>query len=199
MCIPTVTTNLICSTSLQNTQPSHSLTAREVLIRFFHSQPSSNMTHISTLLFLLTFYTTSTFAGQCLSICPDPQDCPEGPPNPGEPLPLWQSCPNGPAPGAQWACQDPSLDFPTVDCLAADMRTCGLVGQGGRSTVFYSFGSTTSLTRPVRDSLNPRGVMWNEAGKTSPTHFLFVQAEREHADLEKYNSGPGLSGLGSPT
>ena len=44
------------------------------------------------------------------------------------------------------------------------MRTCGLIGQGGRSTVFYSFGATTIEVRTqFRDTLNPQGVMFNDA------------------------------------
>lgn len=44
------------------------------------------------------------------------------------------------------------------------MKTCGLIGQGGRSTIFYSFGAKTVQVRAgFRDTLNPKGVMFNDA------------------------------------
>lgn len=114
--------------------------------------------------FLLSIHFAYTLAGQCFSVCRDPDDCPPSPAQPNEPTPIWQTCPSGPANGAQWACQASGIDFPTVTCLVADMRTCGLIGQGGRSTVFYSFGATTIEARTrFRDTLNPKGVMFNDA------------------------------------
>lgn len=122
------------------------------------------MTPLISLLYLLSIHTTYTLAGQCLSICRDPEDCPPGPAQPSESPPIWQTCPSGPANGAQWACQASDVDFPTVACLTADMRTCGLIGQGGRSTVFYSFGVATVQARTqFRDTLDPKGVMFNDA------------------------------------
>ncbi len=116
------------------------------------------------LLYLFSIHTTYTLAGQCLSICRDPDDCPPSPAQPSESPPIWQPCPGGPANGAQWACQASNIDFPTVACLTADMRTCGLIGQGGRSTIFYSFGATTVQARTrFRDTLDPKGAMFNDA------------------------------------
>ncbi|KAL8726756.1 MAG: hypothetical protein Q9181_005935 [Wetmoreana brouardii] len=122
------------------------------------------MTPLSCLLYLLGIHVTYTLAGQCLSICRDPDDCPPEAAQPGETPPIWQTCPGGPGNGAQWACQASDIDFPTVACLVADMQTCGLIGAGGRSTVFYSFGATTVEARTkFRDTLNPKGVMFNDA------------------------------------
>ena len=122
------------------------------------------MTPLISLLYLLGIHTTYTLAGSCLSICRDPDDCPPGPAQPSESPPIWQTCPSGPGDEAQWACQASNIDFPTVACLTADMTTCGLIGQGGRSTVFYSFGATTLQARTqFRDTLNPKGVMFNDA------------------------------------
>ena len=118
------------------------------------------MTLLIFLLYLFSIHTTYTLAGQCLSICRDPDDCPPSSARPSD----WQNCPSGPANGARWACQASNIDFPTVACLIADMRTCGLIGQGGRSTVFYSFGATTVDARTkVRDTLDPKGVLFNDA------------------------------------
>ena len=122
------------------------------------------MTPLTCLLYLLGIHATYTLAGQCLSICRDPDDCPPEAPQPSETPPIWQTCPSGPANGAQWACQDSKIDFPTVECLVADMKTCGLIGAGGRSTVFYSMGATTVQARTkFRDTLNPKGIMFNDA------------------------------------
>ena len=122
------------------------------------------MRPLISFLYLLGIHTTFTLAGNCLSLCRDPDDCPPGPTQPNESPPIWQTCPSGPATGAQWACQAPDIAFPTVACLTADMRTCGLIGQGGRSTVFYSFGVATVQARTqFRDTLDPKGVMFNDA------------------------------------
>lgn len=64
------------------------------------------------------------------------------------------------APEGGWACDQSKVDFPTVDCLAADMRACGNVGN---NSVFYSFGAHTIDARPFRDTLHPQGTMFNEA------------------------------------
>lgn len=92
-------------------------------------------------------------AGNCFSLPRDPDDN-----TPAKPASIWATCKNRPD---QWACADPSIDFPTVECLAADMRTCGIVGTG--PTIFYSFGATTVQVRTrFRDTLDPRGIMWND-------------------------------------
>ena len=122
------------------------------------------MTFLFSLLYLFSIHVTYTLAGQCFSCCRDPDDCPPGPAQPSETPPIWQTCPSGPTNGAQWACQASDIDFPTVACLTEDMKTCGLIGQGGRSTIFYSFGATTFDARTgFRDTLNPKGVMFNDA------------------------------------
>lgn len=129
------------------------------------------MAKLSTLLlYVLTTHITSTWAGQCFSCCcqnSDSEDCemtPLGAPTVRPPAPsMWVGCNNRPLDGQTWACEDPNLDFPTVECLVEDMRTCGVVGNNGASTVFYSFGVGTPETRPnVRDKLTPKGVMFND-------------------------------------
>ncbi|KAI4175505.1 MAG: hypothetical protein LQ343_001705 [Gyalolechia ehrenbergii] len=122
------------------------------------------MTPLSCLLYLLGIHVTHTLAGPCLSVWRDPDNCPQKAAQPSETPPIWQTCPSGPANGAQWACQASDIDFPTVACLVADMKTCGLIGAGGRNTVFYSFGAPTAQARTkFRDTLSPKGVMFNDA------------------------------------
>lgn len=84
--------------------------------------------------------------------------------------PIYRPCPNRPtgqpawkrwAPAGGWACDQSKVDFPTVECLAADMRSCG--NMDGRSTVFYSFGASTPDARPFRNTLQPQGTMFNDA------------------------------------
>ncbi|KAL9616766.1 MAG: hypothetical protein Q9160_008391 [Pyrenula sp. 1 TL-2023] len=73
-------------------------------------------------------------------------------------------CNNRPPKGQKWACEDESPDFPTVDCLVQDIKTCDLVNKNGASTIFYSFSANTNDVRPnVRNKLMPRGVMFNDA------------------------------------
>lgn len=140
------------------------------------------MARLVTLLYLLSTYASYTLAGNCISSCRDPDDCP---PDLGA---KWQTCPGKPAKKAQWACQAADIDFPTVDCLAADMRTCGLVGQGGRSTVFYSFGATTKEVRETfRDTLNPKGVMFNDALDDDYWEIV-LKARRYRLDLSNRNT-----------
>lgn len=128
------------------------------------SSLSPNMTPLSCLLYLLGIHVTHTLAGPCLSVWRDPDNCPQKAAQPSETPPIWQTCPSGPANGAQWACQASDIDFPTVACLVADMKTCGLIGAGGRNTVFYSFGAPTAQARTkFRDTLSPKGVMFNDA------------------------------------
>lgn len=82
------------------------------------------------------------------------------PSDPNPPPKRYLDCYNRPsgdkswAPDGGWACGIPKVDFPTVDCLTADMKACGNVGQ---NSVFYSFGARTEQVVPFRDSLNPRG------------------------------------------
>ncbi|KAH6642048.1 hypothetical protein C7974DRAFT_384737 [Boeremia exigua] len=62
----------------------------------------------------------------------------------------------------KWACLDPKIDFPTVDCIAADIEACGTLA--ANPALFYSFGATTIEVRTkIRDTLTPRPVMFNDA------------------------------------
>jgi hypothetical protein len=69
-------------------------------------------------------------------------------------------CPKGMP--KKWACLDPKIDFPTVECIAADIIACGTLEKN--PALFYSFGATTIEVRTkVRDKLNPKPVMFNDA------------------------------------
>ncbi|KAL8920513.1 MAG: hypothetical protein Q9208_006263, partial [Pyrenodesmia sp. 3 TL-2023] len=79
------------------------------------------------------------------------------------PNPIWSPCNARPPNGQQWACEADNLQFPTVECLVQDMKTCDIVNRGGANTVFYSFGAATVGARVnVRDNLTPKGVMFND-------------------------------------
>lgn len=74
----------------------------------------------------------------------------------------WVGCNGRLALGQEWACEDFALDFPTVDCLVQDIKTCNVVGKEGTSHVFYSFGTDTESARlNVRDKLNGKGTIFN--------------------------------------
>ncbi|KAF3037187.1 hypothetical protein E8E12_001945 [Didymella heteroderae] len=61
----------------------------------------------------------------------------------------------------KWACLDPKIDFPTVDCIAADIVACGTLEKN--PALFYSFGATTIEVRTeIRDKLSPKPVMFND-------------------------------------
>ncbi|KAG8527934.1 uncharacterized protein KY384_006850 [Bacidia gigantensis] len=130
---------------------------------------------------LLTFYLlalwilrSSSVNLKCLLCCCQngEDDCESDPnqqtanpvPPPGDlPDVIWRQCNARPPNGQKWACEDDRLDFPTVDCLVQDIRTCDLLNKDGAPTVFYSFGVATKDARPnVRDKLNPHGVMFND-------------------------------------
>ncbi|KAF9695708.1 hypothetical protein EKO04_006371 [Ascochyta lentis] len=74
---------------------------------------------------------------------------------------IWlNKCPKG-APRT-WACLDPKLEFPTVDCIVKDLKACGTLETN--PLLLYSFGATTVQVRTqVRDVLKPRPVMFNDA------------------------------------
>ncbi|KAL8901267.1 MAG: hypothetical protein Q9207_005286 [Kuettlingeria erythrocarpa] len=109
----------------------------------------------------------------CLPCCcqnPD-DDCELEPPRPpGQPAPpgffpdpKWSQCNARPRNGQKWACEADNLDFPTVECLVQDIKTCDVVNKNGASTVFYSFGvATVGARQNVRDKLIPKGVMFND-------------------------------------
>lgn len=69
-------------------------------------------------------------------------------------------CLNKPPAGGKWACEDPSIDFPTVDCLIADVKTCGIIGADNSPSVFYSFGIDNNNIRGVRDQAAPNGNVY---------------------------------------
>lgn len=74
----------------------------------------------------------------------------------------WTPCKNGPWWLKKWACASRNIDFPTVECLKKDMETCGNVSSG--PSIFYSFGAeTVDVRKPIRDTMEPKGVMWNDA------------------------------------
>ncbi|KAI4253230.1 MAG: hypothetical protein LQ352_003809 [Teloschistes flavicans] len=93
-----------------------------------------------------------------LLCCRDPDD-----PNPK--AENYPPCKNRPpndetwAPDGGWACDASKVDFPTVECLASDMRACGNIAG---PSVFYSFGAKTPDIIPFRNGLIPRGVMFND-------------------------------------
>lgn len=133
-----------------------------------------------------SFYTLAGQLLSCLPCCRDPNtpDTPiemqalqpiiqstlEIPPNDDVPVnPIYRPCPNRPisqprwklwAPEGGWACDQSKVDFPTVECLVADMKSCGNIGE---NTVFYSFGAGTPDARAFRDTLQPQGTMFNDA------------------------------------
>ena len=136
-------------------------------------------------------------AGQCPSILcgiRDPDDCPVD-----ETL-KWDICKNRPANGAQWACEDSSISFPTVDCLLADMKTCGNVGV---NQVFYSFGTRTFQARQgLRDKLNPVGVMFNDALEDAYfenvlTRFQLDDTQRQQVFVARYSTALAQAATGS--
>jgi hypothetical protein len=62
----------------------------------------------------------------------------------------------------QWACLDPKIEFPTVECIVADLKACGTLDKN--PLLLYSFGATTVEVRTkVRDTMDPRPVMFNDA------------------------------------
>ncbi|KAF3021007.1 hypothetical protein E8E14_010700 [Neopestalotiopsis sp. 37M] len=105
---------------------------------------------------LLALFIPGILAGGCFSSLRDPDSDPSTPDND-----IWAVCQNESPPGG-WACQQAEITFPTLECIKADLATCGLINSG--STVFYSMGATTVATRTgLRDKLSPRGIMFNDA------------------------------------
>ena len=133
-----------------------------------------------------SFYTLAGQLLSCLPCCRDPntpntpiemqalqpiaQSTLKTPPNDDVPVnPVYRPCPNRPigqpgwkfwAPEGGWVCDQSKVDFPTVECLVADMKSCGNIGE---NTVFYSFGAGTPDARAFRDTLQPQGTMFNDA------------------------------------
>ncbi|KAJ8123626.1 hypothetical protein ONZ43_g473 [Nemania bipapillata] len=107
-----------------------------------------------TLLFLGLLAHKAT-AGGCLSSIRDPDSDSDTPDND-----VWVNCLN-PEPEGGWACTQPGLSFPNLECIKADIMSCGVLGRG--PTVFYSMGARTFQARQgLRDKLTPPGVMFND-------------------------------------
>ena len=85
---------------------------------------------------------------------------------PNEP---WQACQTGYT--GPWDSASNGATFPTTNNIKSDMIKCGNVGNIG-PTIFYSFGATTIQARGFRDTLSPRGVMFNDALPASWTFDL---------------------------
>lgn len=106
---------------------------------------------------ILGWHTLSITAGNCFSDQSEsPVPAPIGPLKPGK------KCPNGPAEGDLWACEDPSIDFPTVECLTADIKTCGIIGLNNAPSIFYSFGINNNIIGRLRDQVTPLGNLYND-------------------------------------
>ncbi len=142
------------------------------------------MPHASTAFFVLLglltshFFLTLAVKFNCLPCCRDPDSDDsdiemqeQQQPNIIPANPVYRPCNNrqgrigGPdwenwAPEGGWACDGSKVDFPTVECLVADMKSCGNIGV---NTVFYSFGAGTPDARRFRDTLEPKGTMFNDA------------------------------------
>lgn len=104
---------------------------------------------LSVLFILLGSHVLSVAAGQCFS---DQSFEAQNPPAP--PYDTGKPC-RQPPPGKLWACQN--LDFPTVDCLVADITTCGVIGANNAPSIFYSFGVVQGQVGTLRDQVVPEG------------------------------------------
>ena len=135
-------------------------------------------------LFISHVFHTLAINLNCIPCCPDSDDSDSPPPPQNDPQNPqddsdddtdyvdkdYHLCRNRPprgvrgwknwAPDGGWACDQSKVDFPTVECLVADMRACGNVGD---NSVFYSLGAHTGDARPFRDTLDPPGTMFNDA------------------------------------
>ncbi|KAF1953008.1 hypothetical protein CC80DRAFT_494907 [Byssothecium circinans] len=110
--------------------------------------------------------------GSDIPLAPVPVPAPAPAPRPNE---KWlDKCPKG-MPKA-WACLDPKIKFPTVDCIVADIKTCGTLD--ANPVLLYSFGAATVNVRTkVRDVLNPRPAMWNNV-LPNDWHVKMAKTER---------------------
>ncbi|KAI1119752.1 hypothetical protein F5Y10DRAFT_291151 [Nemania abortiva] len=130
-------------------------------------------------LLFLRFLVHKATAGGCISSIRDPDSDSDTPDNEN-----WADCLN-PEPEGGWACNKPELSFPNLECIKADLMSCGILGRG--PTVFYSMGATTVEVRQgLRDQLTPKGVMFNDAmGRQwwepigARTDFHLEQPERQ--------------------
>ena len=115
------------------------------------------------------------------------------------PQPKWAVCTGRPPPGEQWACENPDLDFPTVDCLIQDLRTCNVAGSAGTNQVFYSFGTETASARTnIRDKLQPRGIMFND-GLMSDEEKGVGWADRILYNSPRFNLGDKDTRVSDPS
>jgi hypothetical protein len=79
-------------------------------------------------------------SGNCCNCISD--DSSEEQPVQAPPYRVGKTCIGGPPPGGLWACEDPSIEFPTVECLLADYKLCGVINAHNVPSIFYSFGVT---------------------------------------------------------
>ena len=73
----------------------------------------------------------SAAAGNCVS-----DQSEDAQPIPAGPTEAEKKCLNGPPQGGLWACEDPNIDFPTIECLTADIKTCGIINANNDKSVF---------------------------------------------------------------
>ena len=113
---------------------------------------------------LFSTHIIRTYAGGCPPFCHKYDE--EDPLPPARPVPMGQYptrpvCRKSPPSNGKWACEDPNIIFPTVDCILADMKLCGYLG---KNSVFKSFGAEVpEISATFLDKLTPRGVVFNEA------------------------------------
>ncbi|KIW70656.1 hypothetical protein PV04_02901 [Phialophora macrospora] len=117
-------------------------------------------------------YALSATAGNCFSDqSSGPIASPEGKRAPPK------KCIGGPPTGGLWACEDPSIDFPTVECLMADMLTCGIITNRAPS-VFYSFHiEGGEVISALRDRITPTGNTYND--EWDPQYWQRVTRDRK--------------------
>ncbi|KAK5457174.1 hypothetical protein LTS15_004955 [Exophiala xenobiotica] len=121
------------------------------------SHTSKIIRTLSILSILLGTQIKSTTAGNCFS--DQSEDLGSAPTVPTKVI---KKCLNGPAAGELWACQDPSIDFPTVECLTADIKTCGILGADNAPSIFYSFGVDEEHINSLRDQVTPLGNLYRD-------------------------------------
>ena len=113
-------------------------------------------------------------------------DPPSDPSNLRHPLPThsFKPCVNKVPEDQAWACEDPSVTFPTVECLAADMLTCGNIGSDDVRSVFWSYGATTADMEHFRDQLTPPGSCYYDLLDQEYSDRVFTRFNL-HASFER--------------
>lgn len=145
-----------------------------------------------TISLLLGVLTNQASAGCGMSSLRGEDPCPPTTPA-GPPVQPWlNKCPKGMP--KQWACLDPKIEFPTVECIVADLKACGTLDNS--RVLLYSYGATTVEVREkVRDTLgDPRPVMFNDALPTewdkaifNEPRFGLTQGKIADPDVNKRN------------